>query len=257
MIEITNLSKFYKEQKALDNINLSIKKGEKIGIVGPNGSGKTTLCKIIADFISHDEGTITWDPEITFGMQLQEDRPAPCLSAYNYCKLYYQARRIPFDYQKIQDELILLKAQDIFTKPMTKLSGGEKQKLNLMLAILFDPNVVILDELGSGLDLTTKEDIYAFLDKKIVANDATTLILVSHDMNEIENMCEKIIFLRHGKIHFSHSIEDIKTKHGSLEKFISQEFKDYYKNIDAIAGPSPLASKWAKKIEQQKNKEKQ
>ena len=229
LVELQKISKHYKNRRLFTNINLKIKSGERIGIVGPNGTGKTTLCEIIAGIKKPTCGHVITADHARFGFQFQEEKVFEKFSALNYLKMSYQAEGKKINPAKIQQQLKQLKCTDNFTRNLKILSGGERQKLNIFLALSHNPNLVILDELGAGLDLETKDSIYDYLQSRLKKHKEMTLIMISHDMMEIQKLCQTLVFIENEKIIFKNIQEILKT-YTCLEDYVREKFRDYYAN---------------------------
>ena len=207
-VEINNITKYYGQQKALDNINLSIKKGEVLGLLGPNGAGKSTLMKIITSFLPPSSGSVKIN-----GTDIQEDsikirKQIGYLPENNplyhdmYVKEYLEFVLGTYPKQKKAtstiDDIIQLTGLDLEKKKkIGALSKGYKQRVGLAQALIHNPEILILDEPTSGLDPNQLVEI-----RKIITDlgKNKTVILSTHIMQEVEAICNRVIILDHGKI---------------------------------------------------------
>lgn len=201
-IVIKNLKKYYKDKLILDIPYLEIKKNEITGIVGENGCGKSTLLNIISGIDQNFSGKVYYDDkklnnEILKKITLVFQKPR-LLNSIVYKNLSYplSLRKIKKEDKKNEVEKILklLEIESLKDKKATKLSGGEQQKVALARALIFKPKVLMLDEATSNIDCDYKKTI-----EKIIVNYNTnennTIILVSHDKEQIKSLCDNVIFL--------------------------------------------------------------
>ncbi len=207
-VEINGITKYYGEQKALDNISLSIKKGEVVGLLGPNGAGKSTLMKIITSFVPPSSGTAKID-----GFDVQEDsleirKRIGYLPEHNplyqemYIKEYLSFVLSTYPGQsKIKskvDDIIKLTGLDLEQKKkIGALSKGYRQRVGLAQALIHNPDILILDEPTSGLDPNQLIEI-----RKIITDlgKSKTIILSTHIMQEVEALCSRVIIIDQGKM---------------------------------------------------------
>lgn len=222
MIEIKNLHKKFNDKIALNGINLKIKQGIVLGILGPNGSGKTTLIKSILNIVIPDCGTIKIMGSKTLnnsnylkniGYLSQSAEFPQNLKVYQLFELMKSIRSQPND-QKYFIEIFRL--NEFLHKKLNSLSGGTKQKINISLAFLFDPQIIILDEPTSGLDPISQIHL-----KKIIQREkekGKTILVTSHIMSFIEEISDDILFLLEGSIFFKGKIDDMKSKSITKEK---------------------------------------
>ncbi len=232
-IKIENLKKVYRaqgkqpEKEALHGINLEIKKGEFVGLLGPNGAGKTTTINCIVGVTEPTSGSIK-----IFGHDVVKDyrkaRQMVGISAQEFNidffapvedVLYYQAgffgivgeeRR-----KRVEEMLNVFNLQEHRKKGFNFLSGGLKRRTVVAKALIHNPEIVILDEPTAGVDVETRQDIWKYL--KELQKNGKTIILTSHYLEEIEEMCERVIIIKGGSVLYD---ENIKTamEGGKLEK---------------------------------------
>jgi len=214
MIELSHLTKRYGKLTVLDNLDLQIDRGKIIGIVGPNGSGKTTLIKCILGLTKPDEGTITvnnhtlngnWDYRQWIGYMPQYGNFPDNLTVHEIISMVKDLRRNP---EKLDRELYdSLNLDQEKSKKIHTLSGGTRQKLSALIAFLFKPEILILDEPTAGLDPRSSR---AFKDKMLKERSAgKTIIITSHIMSELEELADEIVFILGGEIKFKGSVQSI------------------------------------------------
>ena len=255
LIEIKKLNKFYSQKPVLKDIDLTINDGDRIGIVGPNGNGKTTLCEIIAGLRPHDSGTIEIEPDLVFGMQLQENPFPTKLTTWDFCKFYIKSYCLTLNEQHLEESLKMLGLADIMLVPVNELSGGQKQRVNILLATIHHPDIMILDELASGLDINSREMIYRYINR--ISKKVKAMILVSHELEEIERNCNKILVLINGTILYLSTIQEVINKHGSITEFVKKRFTNYYAEKDHYFNTNTAFSKsvlpWKKELSRLNN----
>ncbi len=204
-IEVSGLSKYYGDQKALDNVSFNVKKGEIVGFLGPNGAGKSTLMKILTTYLKADEGSaLVNDIDVSTDLKkvkkslgyLPEHNP---LYQELYVKEYLDFNADIYKVSKKRvDEVI---EQTGLTpekhKKISQLSKGYRQRVGLATALLHEPEVLILDEPTTGLDPNQLVDIRSLI-KNIGKNK--TVFLSTHIMQEVEAICDRVIIINKGKI---------------------------------------------------------
>ncbi len=232
-IEISGITKFYGAQKALDDISLSIKKGEVLGLLGPNGAGKSTLMKIITSFLPPSSGNVkingidVQDNSIEIRKHigyLPENNPL-----YNdmYVKEYLEFVLGTYPERKnkklVIDDIIELTGLEIEKKKkIGTLSKGYKQRVGLAQALIHDPEILILDEPTSGLDPNQLVEI-----RKIITNlgKEKTVILSTHIMQEVEAICNRVVIIDKGKIVVDDTPDKLSLKNRKSTTF-KVEFKE-------------------------------
>ncbi|AHF57716.1 ATP-binding cassette domain-containing protein [Spiroplasma eriocheiris] len=261
LVQAVDLTKSYRHQEVLHHINLTVKRGERIGIVGPNGTGKTTLCEILAQLRKPTSGTVSKPFGVRIGMQLQESRYPKGITGFDLMNLYLKAYKIPIKPKEIYQILLALQIEKIINKDITKLSGGQQQKINILLALIVNPDLIILDELATGLDLEIKETIYNLIND-FLTEPQKGLLLISHNMEEIEQFCKTLIFMVNGKIINTVDVATVVTEYGSVEKYVKTKFKEYqigaynqnYTSHQEGLHNEKWAKSWAKYIDKEKDK---
>lgn len=221
MVTIENLHKKYGKNEVLKGVNLTINSSGIIAVLGPNGSGKTTLIKSILGMVIPQQGSITingtsiksnWQyrKEIDYLPQIA-NFPGN-LSVKELIKMIKDLRNKPAN----DDELIAyFKLEDFLDKKLINLSGGTKQKVNLVLTFMFDSPLVILDEPTSGLDPISLIRLKEWILKEKAKGK--TILITSHIMSFVEEIAEDVIFILEGKIYFNGSISELKTQTGQTD----------------------------------------
>jgi len=205
VIEVTGLTKRYGGKAVVDGISFHVEPGEIFGILGPNGAGKTTAVECLEGLRRRDAGQVRilgLDPRTDghrlhqrIGVQLQETRLQDRLKVREALELYASFYPDPADWQTLLDRWGLAgKASTSFAK----LSGGQKQRLFIALALVGNPEVVFLDELTAGLDPGARRATWDLIAQ--VRDSGVTVVLVSHFMDEVEELCDRVAILERGRI---------------------------------------------------------
>ena len=205
VIEVTGLTKRYGGQAVVDGISFHVERGEIFGILGPNGAGKTTAVECMEGLRQRDAGQVQilgLDPKADghrlhrrIGVQLQETQLQDRLKVREALELYASFYPDPADWRTLLDRWGLAgKASTGFGK----LSGGQKQRLFIALALVGNPEVVFLDELTAGLDPGARRATWDLISQ--VRAGGVTVVLVSHFMDEVEELCDRVAILERGRI---------------------------------------------------------
>lgn len=214
---------------AVQDVNFSIAKGELVGFLGPNGAGKTTTLKMLSGILYPTSGQVNvmgytpWDRNPVFQKQFslvmgQKNQlwwDLPAIETFLLNKAIYEIPEKTF--QKSLDELsTLLDIQDILRVPVRKLSLGQRMKAELAAALLHQPKVLFLDEPTIGLDVTSQQNIRGFL-KKYNEEKKTTILLTSHYMDDIMELCKRVIIINLGTIVYDGSLPDLIARHADYK----------------------------------------
>ena len=216
MVEIQNLHKIFGKNTVLSGINLTINQKGIIAILGPNGSGKTTLIKSILGMVIPDSGEISvFDQNIknnpTYRNQIdylpQIANFPSNLKVRELIKMIKDLRR---QSHHDPDLIEFFQLQPFLDKKLGTLSGGTKQKVNILLTFMFDSPLIILDEPTTGLDPISLIRLKELI--RSAKKSGKTILITSHILNFVEEVSDEIIFLLEGKIYFKGSIKDLKLK---------------------------------------------
>jgi len=225
-IEVRSISKSYKNQAVLKNIDFKISKGEVVGLLGPNGAGKSTLMKILTGFISPTSGEASIN-----GLKLTEakteiQKQIGYLPEHNpiYLEMYikeyldFHAKIFNSPKERIDEVIEQTKLTDEIGKRIYQLSKGYRQRVGLAAVLLHDPDILILDEPTTGLDPNQLIEIRDLI-KSISKNK--TILLSTHIMQEVEAICDRVIIINKGEIVSDKKLEDL---NDSSQQVIEVEF---------------------------------
>lgn len=225
ILEIKDLVKKYGDKKVVDNISFSMNEGEIIGLLGPNGAGKSTTISIITTITPKDGGHVLYHGnQITnqskefksaLGVVPQDLAIYDDLSAYENVRFFCSLYNIKGEELKkrTREALEFVGLWDRRKDSPRKFSGGMKRRLNIACSIAHDPKILIMDEPTVGIDAQSRNLIMEKV--KVLNRRGTTIIYVSHYMEEIETICNRIVIMDHGKIMENLNKEEIKLKYKS------------------------------------------
>jgi len=224
VIEIQNIKKHFKDIKAVDGVSLNIQKGELFSILGPNGAGKSTLARLLTTVLTPTSGDATIKGHSIktgkssiiklIGVCPQEIVIYDILTAEENVIFVAQMHDIPFKKAKEKAKTLLEKldigGRKIWAK---KFSGGMKRRLNLIMALVHEPEILFLDEPTAGLDPQARRIVWDFI--RDLKNKGVTIVLMTHDMIEADSLSDHVAIIDHGKIIAQGSPTELKEKHGS------------------------------------------
>ncbi len=259
-IKVENLSYVYMEgtpfeRKALENINIKIKKGEFVGIIGHTGSGKSTLVQHFNGLLKPTKGRVIINGIDTMGKDLKELRkqvgivfqyPEHQLFEENvYKDISFGLRKMGMENTEIFDKVnktleIVGLSEDILDKSPFELSGGQKRRVAIAGVLVMEPEIIVLDEPAAGLDPNGRNEIFYFI-QKLYEKFGITVILVSHNMEEITRLVERVIVMNKGTIEMDGHVKDIFKDTERLEQlglsapqitYLMKKLKKTFPNID-------------------------
>ncbi|MDO6597081.1 ABC transporter ATP-binding protein [Oceanihabitans sp. 2_MG-2023] len=216
MVTIQNLHKKFGRNQVLSGLNLTINEGGIFAILGPNGSGKTTLIKAVLGMVIPDKGEIT-----VLGEEIKKNSDyrhkidyLPQIANFPSNLKVKELIKMIKDLRKPTDEdqrlIELLRLEPFLDKKLGNLSGGTKQKVNLVLTFMFNSPLIILDEPTTGLDPISLIRLKELI--KVAKAKGKTILITSHIMSFVEEISDEIVFILEGKIYFKGSIQELKTK---------------------------------------------
>lgn len=223
IVNLRNVSKKYKKQKvfAIQNMNLNLTKGEIVGILGPNGAGKSTIIKTILGVIIPTEGQVNVFGKNPIHLN-QKDKARigvylggksnlifhlPVMDTLKLTKTIYKIPSDEFEL-RVKKYAEILRCSEILKQRVATLSLGQKLKAELLNLLIFQPELFILDEPTLGLDIEVKR-IFREILRKLVEVEKISIIMSSHDVNDMEKICNRIIFLNKAKVLWEHTTEEL------------------------------------------------
>jgi ABC-2 type transport system ATP-binding protein len=221
--------------EAVRGISLDIGVGEIVGLIGPNGAGKTTTLKMLSGILYPTEGQVevmgflpfkrekAFLKKITFisGQRNQLFWDLPAQEYFDFCKVVYEIPERLFQ-RNLRKLVELAEIEDILKVPQRKLSFGQRKRCELVAALLHDPEVIFLDEPTNALDLINARKIREFIKEKGKEGECS-IILTSHNMSDIEQVCERVIIINAGRIVFDGGIRELSRLNG-IRRQIRVEF---------------------------------
>lgn len=248
IVKFDCVTKYYKKGKkifkGIENISFNIKKGSIVGLIGPNGAGKSTSVKLLSGILKPDEGKVlVMDKEpykdrkilsknlgIMFGNRSSLWFNLPAIETAKLMKDIYGISNVNFNSQ-LKKYTDILKLENLLNKPVRNMSLGQKIKIELLITLLHDPELIILDEPSIGLDIIAKQSLRSIL-VDLAKEDNRTIILTTHDLSDVQKICDHIILINEGqkKLDLSHKeFEKIISDHSIvyIDKNGNIDFKEY------------------------------
>jgi len=223
VIEINNLNKKYRNILAVKNINFKINKGTIVGLLGPNGSGKSTTIGMILGLIKPSSGTV-----IINGLNIEKHR-THLLEKMNFISPYVELpKKLTVEENlevygrlygvknlkdKISDLMKKLNLTEFRKRKTGELSSGQKNRISLAKALVNDPEILLLDEPTASLDPDVGDYIRGYIED-YASNKGATILLASHNMNEVERLCHEVLMMKNGEIIDKGKCDDLVNKHG-------------------------------------------
>lgn len=215
MIHVNNLSKRFGKKRVLSDISFEVEPGEIIGLIGKNGAGKSTLINLMLGLTEHSDGTIkvfgqaprTKATKAKIGVMFQDSFGLDRVRGNELIKLVRSYYSHPLAFSKIV-ELADLGAN--LTTMVTKMSGGQRRKLNFALAMAGDPELLFLDEPTAGMDANSRYDFWQQI--HALSNSGKTIIVTSHYLEEIDDVASRIIFLKNQQVLYDGALMGLKKR---------------------------------------------
>ena len=229
----------YDEIRALDDISFTIQDGEMVGYIGPNGAGKSSTIKILSGILTPDNGTclvngrVPWKDRIrhasqigvVFGQRTQLWWDVPVADSFDLLKDIY--RIYSALYRKNRDELTeLLDLSQLLRTPTRQLSLGQRMRCEIAASLLHSPSVLFLDEPTIGLDAVSKLAVRSFI-RRLNETRRTTVILTTHDMQDIEALASRILLIGKGKILMDGTVADIRHGGETIDETLAALYRQY------------------------------
>ena len=218
--------------RAVDDVNFSLERGELVGYIGANGAGKSTTIKMLTGILVPTSGHIdvmgltpsrqrkenTRRIGVVFGQRTQLWWDLPVIDSFELLQHIYE---IPQNLYKQNLEFFseMLQLQPFLSTPVRRLSLGQRMRCDLTAALLHNPEILYLDEPTIGLDVVAKEQVRQFL-RQVNAERQVTVILTTHDLNDVEKVCQRLIIIDSGKIIYDGGIDALKERYGKTRMLI-------------------------------------
>ena len=243
MLEVKNLSKYFGIKKAVDNVSFRVEDGHILGVLGKNGAGKSTIFRMILNILEPDEGEVIYngkkiDYSISdkIGYLPEVGSLIDSYTVYEQCMYYGKMKSMKSE--DIKNNMFELLEQfgivEYANMKIKELSKGNKQKIQFIISLLHNPELLILDEPFSGLDPVSVEYF-----KKIILelkNQGKTIIFSSHIMSQVEMLCEEVLIIDSGKVVLNCNLEEIKQEYASKTLDITGKIADSTLKQIAIFG---------------------
>ena len=223
-VQIKNLSKRYNKYLAVDKINFCLERNKTVGLLGPNGCGKTTTIGMILGLVSPSEGEI-----IIENKNINSLKRDQILSRFNFASPYVELPKkltvkqnleiygrlygIEKLSERINDISIDLDIKNFFERKTGELSSGQKNRVSLAKSLINKPEILLLDEPTASLDPDIGDFIRSYI-QEYKSKNKVTILLASHNMNEVERLCDSVIMMRKGKIIDRGTCKELINKHG-------------------------------------------
>jgi len=241
----------YEEIAALKNVSFTIRDGEMVGYIGPNGAGKSSTIKILSGILAPDsgkvrvDGRLLWDTRrrsltkqekysriehvrqigVVFGQRSQLWWDVPVIDSFELLKDIYSISD-PAYRENLEELTELLNLKELLRTPTRQLSLGQRMRCEIAASLLHSPRILFLDEPTIGLDAVSKLAVRDFV-SKLNRTHGTTVILTTHDMQDIEALTKRIILIGKGRILMDGSLEDIKKGDAGIDEVLAQLYKSY------------------------------
>ena len=248
MIEVSNLTKYYGDIKALSDVSFNVNDGEVVGLLGPNGAGKSTTIKILTGYLQPDDGVVKIDDldVLTHTREIQtrigylpENAPLyPELTVQTYLRMIADLREIPREAQqaRLSEAIYATGLADRLTQPIAQLSKGFRQRVGLAQAILHQPKLLILDEPTIGLDPTQIVEIRHLI-QRLARN--STILFSSHILSEVEAVCDRVIIIMNGELKADAKLDELSTSSDAI-LILQEETAGVNQALQALSGVSAI-----------------
>jgi ABC-2 type transport system ATP-binding protein len=210
----------------VDNLTMSVARGELVALLGPNGAGKSTSIKMLTGILTPSSGEVFVDGRVphrdrianarnigaVFGQKTQLWWDLPVKQSFAILRDIFDVPQSVYDRQ-LADFDAILELSEFWDTPVRHLSLGQRVRCEMAGAMLHDPSIVFLDEPTIGMDVVVKEQTRQFL-RTQVTERGRTIVLTTHDMTEVARLCERVLLINHGRLMFDGTLDDLKAAHG-------------------------------------------
>ena len=239
-------SREFEEIRALDDVSFTIHDGEMVGYMGPNGAGKSSTIKILSGILTPDsgrceiDGLVPWKDRVrhvsrigvVFGQRSQLWWDIPVIDSFELLRDIYSVDKPRF--QRNLDELTaLLQLEELLKTPTRQLSLGQRMRCELAASLLHDPGILFLDEPTIGLDAVSKLAVRDFI-KRLNQERGTTVILTTHDMQDLSALAKRVILIGKGKILMDGSMDDLRAQRSDAQEDLDTIVAGLYRKLDIL-----------------------
>jgi ABC-2 type transport system ATP-binding protein len=211
--------------RAVDQVNFAIEPGELVGYIGPNGAGKSTTIKMMTGILVPTSGTVEvgglvpWRERernamqigVVFGQRSQLWWDLPLIESFNLIAKLYRVPDAKYK-RNLERFIALLDMEEFLDRPVRQLSLGQRMRGDLAASMLYEPQILYLDEPTIGLDVVAKENMRIFIEE-MNRDSGTTIVLTTHDLADVERLCRRLILIDHGHVLYDGAVEHLKTKY--------------------------------------------
>ncbi len=229
----------YKTIHALNDVSFTIRDGEMVGYIGPNGAGKSSTIKILSGILTPDSGTVLVDGRVphknridhvreigvVFGQRSQLWWDVPVIDSFSLLKDIYSISDICYQ-QSLEELTTLLNLSELLRSPARQLSLGQRMRCEIAASLLHRPRILFLDEPTIGLDAVSKLAVRDFILRQNQTHK-TTVILTTHDMQDIESLTSRILLIGKGQILMDGSLNDIRTGNENIDATVAELYRTY------------------------------
>lgn len=233
------LTREFRPVQAVDHLSFSLAAGELVGYLGPNGAGKSTTLKILTGLLVPDGGVVRvngfvpWQERrryvanigAVFGQRTTLWWDLPVIESFDLLQHIYRLRPEQFQ-RNLADFTQLLELEPFLNTPVRSLSLGQRMRADIAAALLHDPPLLFLDEPTIGLDVVAKERIRQFI-RRMNQERGTTIILTTHDLQDVEKLCERVMIIDSGRLLFDGKLESLRNRFGNQRRLVVDFAEEY------------------------------
>ncbi len=257
LLQIKDIKKSYGKVEVLRGISFDVKPGERIAIVGANGAGKSTLSEIIGKVKEPSSGKIEYSfgktkTEISakIGIQFQDSSYPDFYKVHDLVKFIIEASDIKISKEELDDLYRTFDLYELRKEVAKGLSGGQQQRLNILLAVANNPKLLILDEVGTGLDVESRTKIKSYI-KSYAEEHEAAILLVSHNADEVMELVDRVIVIHNGEIFEDRVLTEIIKEWEQFDNYMNNLYLNVFKkNLDLRANKSGRSERKKNKKEE-------
>lgn len=227
LIKVKSLTQKFKDKVVYENIDFEIYENERLAFLGPNGAGKTTVISSVSGFLKQTQGNIEYfydyekKPTEKISVQFQDLKFPNSLTPKDLINFTIKLTNSKEYENEIIEGIKIFEIEKILNTKISKLSGGQQQRINVFISMIGRPKILFLDEFTTGLDISIKNRIQNYI-LEFCNKNKITLVLISHDIDSIEIMTQRIIVLANKKIYVDAKKDDIEKNFGSIKNILKK-----------------------------------